>query len=109
MSATHHPLPSEPPLECLKDLFKLIRSGTVSENMGDFLRHAYHVAGYALYLTVGDEKPLIGETKEEADAKEFGGLLAAEILATPTEQIEASPWPVIIPLVLQIMQLFVRK
>lgn len=105
----HQPLPSEPPLECLKEMFRLIRSGTVSENKGEFLRHAYHVTGYVLYLTVGDDKPLIGETKEQADAKEFGGLLAAEILATPQEQIEAIPWPVIIPMVLQILQLFARK
>lgn len=105
----HQPLPSEPPLECLKEMFRLIRSGTVSENKGEFLRHAYHVSGYVLYLTVGDDKPLIGATKEQADAKMFASQLAEELMATPNEQIEAVPWQVIMPLVLQIVQLFVRK
>lgn len=102
-----HSLPSEFPLECLTKMFEIIRSdeGITSANIGEFVRHAYHVAGYGLYLWLGNEPPLIGGPS----ANKFIGAVLAEVAATPQEKIEAIPWPAIFQIVQLVLSLISKK
>lgn len=107
MSDNHYPLPTTPPLECVAEMFKMIRDKTVAENWKDFSRHAYAVAGYGLYLLIGNEPPVMGA---DADGPgKFGAAVAAELSATPPEAFAAIPWATLLPLILQIVSLFVKK
>lgn len=110
---SHHPFPDEVPLECVTEMFRLIRDQAVMDNLGEFLRHAYHVVGYGLYVFVGNEDapPLIGTTAEQAEGpKQFLAAVASELAATPADAIKAVPWATLLPLVLRIAQMvFDRK
>lgn len=99
-----HLLPEEPPLECLGEMFRLIRSGEVQNNMGEFLKHAWFVAGYGLYLVYGNGMPPRLGNPDDGPRK-FVAAVAQQLSTTTPEQLQAVPWLQLLPLVLQIVKL----
>lgn len=119
---SHVLLPNTPPVECITDILRMIREKTIVTEFPDFVRHVYEIAGYGLYLWLGN-KPLIGSQPGEyaatlcdtiteltqEDVAYTVGAIREKVLSVTDEDVKAVPWAVIIPLIFQLISLFRKK
>lgn len=63
---THEPYPQFS-VECLKDLLRIIRGGTVREELALFAKCLYSMVGAALSATIGDPPGPVASTERLAD------------------------------------------
>jgi hypothetical protein len=76
--------PKEAPLECLRELVRIVRQGGIVVERAAFARHAWNVQGYLQRLALGDPVSVIGSAgvaESAGEASDDEAISSLELLA----------------------------
>lgn len=70
--------PKEAPIDCIREVVRIVRSGRVFEERSPLAKHVWSVQGYMQRLVFGEPKPLIGSHEPCGDETALLALASLE-------------------------------
>lgn len=89
--------PTEIPVDCVREIIRIVRDGKLLTERANFARHAWNVQGYLQRVLLGEPQGVIGETGPLEDASALAALAVLEPPAAARAEefaIRALPVPV---------------
>lgn len=102
MSTCGREYPDEVPVDCIKEIIRIIRQGSLVSERAAFAQHAWNVQGYLQRVLIGAADPLVGETAKPSDGEALASFESILVRCeTKTEETAVGAIPLPVSLLLQ--------
>lgn len=89
--------PTEIPVDCVREIVRIVRERRLLAERGAFAQHAWNVQGYLQRVLLGEPQPVIGAARSPTDESALAALVALEqqaIAQAEGSAVGALPVPV---------------